>query len=172
MTGNAIAKEIVDAAFRIHTTLGPGLLESVYDAVLAYELSRRGLRAVRQQPIPVVYEGVRIDTGFRAGLVVEDKVIVEVKSVETLAPVHKKQLLTSLNLSPTRRQASWLAHQLPRGADQRRHHARGQRTRRRCSRQVAKPQRRVGIPRHPLLGISRAQPGRSPWLFLASPSRQ
>jgi len=77
MTENAIAREIVDAAFRIHTTLGPGLLESVYDAVLAYELGRRGLRTVRQQPIPVVYENVRIDTGFRADLVVEDKVIVE-----------------------------------------------------------------------------------------------
>ena len=66
MTENAIAKEVVDAAFRIHTTLGPGLLESVYDTVLAYELGRRGLRTVRQQPIPVVYEGIRIDTGFRA----------------------------------------------------------------------------------------------------------
>ena len=87
MTENAIAKEIVDAAFRIHTTLGPGLLESVYDAVLAYELGRRGLRTVRQQPIPVVYEEVRIDTGFRADLVVEDKVIVEIKSVELIAPV-------------------------------------------------------------------------------------
>jgi GxxExxY protein len=96
MTGNAIAKEIVDAASRIHTTLGPGLLESVYDTVLAYELGRRGLRTVRQQPIPVVYENVRIDTGFRADLVVEDKVIVEIKSVESLAPVHKKQLLTYL----------------------------------------------------------------------------
>lgn len=83
MTENAIAKQIVDAAVRVHTTLGPGLLESVYDTVLAYELGRRGLRTVRQQPIPVVYEGVRIDTGFRADLVVEDKVIVEVKSVES-----------------------------------------------------------------------------------------
>jgi len=102
MTENAIAKEIVDAAFRIHTTLGPGLLESVYDAVLAYELGRRGLRTVRQQPIPVVYENVRIDTGFRADLVVEDKVIVEIKSVELLAPLHKKQLLTYLRLADKR----------------------------------------------------------------------
>jgi len=62
MTGNAIATEIVDAAFRIHTTLGPGLLESVYQTVLAYELGRRGLRTVSQQAIPVVYENVRIDT--------------------------------------------------------------------------------------------------------------
>ena len=77
------------AAFRIHTTLGPGLLESVYDAVLAHELSRRGLRIARQQPIPVIYDNVRIDIGFRADLIVEDKVIVEIKSVEALAPVHK-----------------------------------------------------------------------------------
>lgn len=102
MTENAIAKEIVDAAFRIHTTLGPGLLESVYDAVLAFELDRRGLRTVRQRPIPVVYETVRIDTGFRADLIVEDKVIVEIKSVEVLAPVHKKQLLTYLRLADKR----------------------------------------------------------------------
>jgi len=102
MTENAIAKEIVDAAFRIHTTLGPGLLESVDQTVLAYELGRRGLRAVSQQAIPVVYDGIRIDTGFRADLVVEDKVIVEIKSVESLAPVHKKQLLTYLRLADKR----------------------------------------------------------------------
>ncbi len=102
MTENAIAKEIVDAAFRIHTRLGPGLLESVYDTVLAYELDRRGLRAVRQQAIPVVYENVRIATGFRADLIVDDKVIVEVKSVELLAPVHRKQLLTYLRLADKR----------------------------------------------------------------------
>ena len=102
MTENAVAKEIVDAAFRIHTALGPGLLESVYQTVLAYELGRRGLRAVSQQAIPVVYESVRIDTGIRADLVVEDKVIVEIKSVECLAPVHKKQLLTYLRLAASR----------------------------------------------------------------------
>ena len=102
MTGNDIAREIVDAAFRIHTTLGPGLLESVYDAVLAYELARRGLRTVRQQPIPSSMTNVRIDTGFRADLIVEDKVIVEVKSVEILAPLHKKQLLTYLRLADKR----------------------------------------------------------------------
>jgi GxxExxY protein len=102
MTENAIAKEIVDAAFRIHTTLGPGLLESVYDKVLAYELGRRGLRTVRQQPIPVVYENVRIDIGFRTDLIVEDKVIVEIKSIELLAPVHKKQLLSYLRLADKR----------------------------------------------------------------------
>ena len=102
MTENAIATEIVDAAFRIHTTLGPGLLESVYQTVLAYELGRRGLRTVSQQPIPVVYENIRIDTGFRADLGVEDKVIIEIKSVELIAPVHKKQLLTYLRLADKR----------------------------------------------------------------------
>lgn len=102
MTENAIAKEIVDAAFRVHTTLGPGLLESVYETVLAYELNRRGLRTERQQAVPVAYEGVRIETGFRADLIVEDKVILEIKSVEQLAPVHKKQLLTYLRLAGKR----------------------------------------------------------------------
>lgn len=102
MNENAIAKEIVDAAFRIHTTLGPGLLESVYETVLSYELSKRGLRIVRQQAIPVVYENVRMDEGFRADLIVEEKVIVEIKSIETLAPVHRKQLLTYLKLADKR----------------------------------------------------------------------
>jgi GxxExxY protein len=102
MIENAIAKEIVDAAFRVHTTLGPGLLESVYQTVLAYELGRRGLRAVSQQAVPVVYDGICIDTGLRADLVVEDKVIVEIKSVEVLLPVHKKQLLTYLWLADKR----------------------------------------------------------------------
>jgi GxxExxY protein len=102
MTENDFAKQIVDAAFHIHTTLGPGLLESVYHAVLAYELAQRGLRAVSQQPIPVVYGKIRIDIGFRADLIVEDQVIVEIKSVEVLAPVHKKQLLTYLRLADKR----------------------------------------------------------------------
>jgi GxxExxY protein len=102
LTENAIAKEIVDTAYHIHVTLGPGLLESVYQTVLAYELGRRGLRAVPQQSVPVVYENVRIDAGFRADLVVEDKVIVEIKSVESLAPVHYKQLLTYLRLANKR----------------------------------------------------------------------
>ena len=102
MTENEIATEIVDAAFRIHTMLGPGLLESVYDAVLAHELGRRGFRFVRQQPIPVVYEGFRIEAGFRADLIVEDKVIVEIKSVEIIHPVHRKQLLTYLRLADKR----------------------------------------------------------------------
>lgn len=98
MTENEIATQIVDAAFKIHTKLGPGLLESVYEVLLAHELQRRGLQVVRQMPIPVIYEGIRFDEGFRADLIVEDKVIVELKSVETIAPVHKKQVLTHLRL--------------------------------------------------------------------------
>jgi len=102
MDENAIARQIVDAAYRVHTTLGPGLLESVYEAALAYELEKRGLRISRQQPIPVVYEEVRIQTGFHADLLVEDQVIVEIKAVETVAPAHKKQLLTYLKLADKR----------------------------------------------------------------------
>ena len=102
MTENEVAAQIVDAAYRIHTTLGPGLLESAYEIVLAYELEKRGLRTVRQQETPIVYEGARLEIGFRADLIVEDKVIVEIKSVETLAPVHKKQLLTHLRLADKR----------------------------------------------------------------------
>jgi GxxExxY protein len=102
VTENAIAREIVDAAFRIHTVLGPGLLESAYDAVLAHELGRRGLGVLRQQAIPVVWENLRIDTAFRADLVVEGKVIVEVKSVEHITAIHKKQLLTYLRLADKR----------------------------------------------------------------------
>lgn len=98
MTENEIATQVVDAAFKIHTTLGPGLLESVYEVLLAHELQKRGLRVVRQVSIPIVYEGIRFDEGFRADLIVEDKVIVELKSIETVAPVHKKQVLTHLRL--------------------------------------------------------------------------
>ncbi len=102
MTENEIAKEIVDVAYKIHTKLGPGLFESVYEAVLTYELEKRGLRVVRQQPIAVIYDGIRLEEGFRADLVVEDKVIIELKSVEATHPVHKKQLLTYLRLSNKR----------------------------------------------------------------------
>ena len=101
MTENEIAKQIVDVAFKIHTTFGPGLLESVYET-MAYELQKRGLRVRRQQAIPVVYEDVKMDLGFRADLIVEDKVVVEIKSVEAIAPVHKKQLLTYLRLTDKR----------------------------------------------------------------------
>ena len=102
MDENEVAKQIVDAAYRIHTSLGPGLLESAYEAVLAYELEKRGLRTVRQQVVPIIYPSARIETGFRADLIVEDKVIVEIKSVEAVAAVHKKQLLTHLRLADKR----------------------------------------------------------------------
>ena len=102
VTENEVAKQIVDAAFRVHTSLGPGLLESVYEVLLADELEQRTLRTVRQQPVPVVYHGTRIEMGFRADLIVEDKVIVDIKSVEAIAPVHKKQLLTHLRLADKR----------------------------------------------------------------------
>jgi GxxExxY protein len=102
MTENAVAREIVDAAYRIHKILGPGLLESVYETVLTGELQKRGLRATAQQPVPVVYEGTRFEMGFRADLIVEDKVIVEIKSVEKIAAVHKKQLLSYLRLADKR----------------------------------------------------------------------
>jgi GxxExxY protein len=99
---NPISKEIVDAAYKIHTTLGPGLLESVYEVVLTYELKQRGLRVERQVPIPIEYEGIRFEEGFRLDLLVEDKVIVEIKSMEEISNVHKKQLLTYLKLKGLR----------------------------------------------------------------------
>lgn len=102
MTENEIARQIVDAAYKVHTTLGPGLLESAYEAVLAYELSQRGLRAECQVPMPVRYGAVALEVGFRADMIVEDKVIIELKSVEKVAPVHAKQLLTYLKLADRR----------------------------------------------------------------------
>jgi GxxExxY protein len=96
---NEIAKHILDAAFAVHTKLGPGLLESVYEVVLAYELQKRGLAAERQKPVPILYDDIRFDEAFRSDLVVDRKVIVELKSVEQLLPVHAKQLLTQLRLS-------------------------------------------------------------------------
>ena len=102
MTENEIAAIIVDVAYRIHKQLGPGLLESVYEAIMAYELRKRGLRVLQQQALPVIHEEVRMDVGFRADLIVEGKVIVEIKSLEVLAPVHKKQLLTYLRVADKR----------------------------------------------------------------------
>lgn len=102
MHENEIARIIVDSAFKIHTTLGPGLLESVYETVLAYELEGRGLNVRTQQPIPVIYEKVKLDLGFRADIIANDRVVVEVKSVEAVAPVHAKQLRTYLRLTDTK----------------------------------------------------------------------
>ena len=102
MTENKIAKIIVDAAYQIHVRLGPGFLESVYETVLAYELKKRGLNVVRQVPVPVIYDDLDFEEGFRADLIVEDRVIIELKSVENILPVHKKQLLTYLRLKDCR----------------------------------------------------------------------
>jgi GxxExxY protein len=102
MTENQIATAVVDAAFKIHTTLGPGLFESIYETILEYELQKRGLRVAHQIPLPVQYEEVRLALGFRVDLIIDGKVIIEVKSVEALAPVHKKQLLTYLRLTDLR----------------------------------------------------------------------
>ncbi|MBC7390186.1 MAG: GxxExxY protein [Opitutaceae bacterium] len=99
LSENGIASVIVDSAFHIHTTLGPGLLESVYEEILYYELTKKGLLVERQKQIPVIWSGIRMDIGFRSDLIVENKVIIEIKSVETLAPVHPKQLLTYLKLT-------------------------------------------------------------------------
>ena len=102
MHENEIAKVIVDAAYHIHVELGPGLLESVYEVVLAFELTKRGLRVVRQKPVPIVYEGLEFEEGFRADLIVADKVVVELKSIENVLPVHFKQLRTHLRLTDYR----------------------------------------------------------------------
>ena len=98
MTENEIASAILDAAFKIHRALGPGLLESVYQATLNFELQNRGLLVIQQVGLPVYYEDIKLELGFRVDLIVGEKVIIEIKSVEALAPVHRKQLLTYLRL--------------------------------------------------------------------------
>ena len=102
MNENDLSRIIVDSAFKIHTTLGPGLLESVYEAVFVHELRKRGLEILSQQAIPVIYEEVKLDLGFRADIIVNRKVVIEVKSAETIAPVHAKQLRTYLRLMDLR----------------------------------------------------------------------
>ena len=94
-----IARQTIDCGFHIHKKLGPGLLESVYEAVLAASLERNGLRVARQKPIAIQFEGLTILDGFRADLIVDDRLIIEVKSVERTAPVRAKQLLTYLRLT-------------------------------------------------------------------------
>ena len=102
MNENEIARRVVDACFAIHISLGPGLLESAYEKILLYELNRSGLCVRSQVSLPVVWKDVEISPAFRADLIVEDKVIVELKSVDTLAPVHAKQLLTYLKIADKR----------------------------------------------------------------------
>jgi GxxExxY protein len=99
MTENEIATAIVNAAYTIHKKLGPGLLESVYEKTVMHELLKAGFEVRRQQPFPFVYESLRMNIGFRADLIVADKVIVEIKSIEAIAPVHRKQLLTYLKVT-------------------------------------------------------------------------
>jgi GxxExxY protein len=99
---NEIAKIVVDAAYQIHQALGPGLLESVYEVILAHELRKRGLIVERQTPVSIVWDNIRFEEGFRADLLVEDKVIVELKSKEQVIPVDKKQVLTHLRLTDKR----------------------------------------------------------------------
>jgi GxxExxY protein len=94
-----IAKAAVDCGFHIHKGIGPGLLESVYEALLADGLARRGLFVERQKPLPISFEGVQLNEGYRVDLLVEGELIIEIKSVERIVPVHGKQLLTYLRLA-------------------------------------------------------------------------
>ena len=99
MTENDISYKIRGAIFNVYNALGPGLLESVYQSALEYELKKDGLKVRREVPLPVYYDNVKLEVGFRLDLLVEDKVIIELKSVESLADVHHKQVLTYLKLS-------------------------------------------------------------------------
>ena len=97
-----VATQIVDACFKVHSALGPGLLESVYEVCLAHEFQKRGLAFDRQKVLPVVYDGVQIESGLRLDFLVEKRVIVEMKAIEEIAPVHQAQVLTYLKLTGTR----------------------------------------------------------------------
>jgi GxxExxY protein len=99
MTENEISREVLDAAFKVHTALGPGLLESSYQECLAYELKKSGLKVVKEKPLPLVYEEVKLECGYRVDLLVENKFIVEIKSVDSLNDIHLAQLLTYLKLA-------------------------------------------------------------------------
>ncbi len=99
MHENEISKEILNAAFKVHTALGPGLLESAYQECLFYELKKRGLQVEKEKPLPLIYEEVKLEIGYRIDLLVENKVIIELKSVEALNDVHLAQILTYLKLS-------------------------------------------------------------------------
>ena len=99
---NAITEQIIGSAMEVHRAIGPGLLESAYEACLVYELRERGLRVEQQMPLPIIYRGVRLDCGYRLDLVVADCVIVEIKAVEKLNSVHEAQLLSYLKLANCR----------------------------------------------------------------------
>jgi GxxExxY protein len=102
MRENNLARIVVDVAYHIHRELGPGLLESVYHSVMFHELTKRGLQVTSQLPVPVLWDGIAIEVGFRADLIVEGILLIELKSVEQIAAVHKKQLLTYLRLANCR----------------------------------------------------------------------
>ena len=102
MTENEISKVVVDASIQVHRALGPGLLESVYEVVLAHELEKRGLQVERQVPVPIEYGNVRFNEGFRADIIVDGKVILELKSVEGISASHRKQIQTYLRLTGMR----------------------------------------------------------------------
>jgi GxxExxY protein len=99
MHENQISKIVVDTAYKIHSTMGPGLFESVYEKIMFYELTSLRLHVERQKKLPVIWKEQKIELGFRADLIIENKVIIEIKSIERLAPVHSKQLLTYLKLT-------------------------------------------------------------------------
>lgn len=99
MTENEIAKEVVDLCFKIHTQYGPGLFESVYEEIFCYECAKKNIPFLRQHPIPLIHEEIKMDIGFRADVIIDNKVVIELKSIEDLAPVHYKQVLTYLKLT-------------------------------------------------------------------------
>jgi GxxExxY protein len=99
MRTNEITGHVVDAAMKVHSALGPGLLESAYEACVAYELRKRGLKVLTQEPLPVIYDNVRLDLGYRIDLLVADSVVVELKTVTKVSPLHEAQLLSYLKLS-------------------------------------------------------------------------
>ncbi|MBN1521129.1 MAG: GxxExxY protein [Candidatus Aureabacteria bacterium] len=96
---NQITKEIVDSAIAVHNELGPGLLESTYEACLVYELGKKGLKVEQQKALPITYKDIKLDCGYRIDILVDEKVIIELKSVEKLEPIHKAQVLSYLKLS-------------------------------------------------------------------------
>lgn len=99
MNRNEISGAVVDAAMKIHSALGPGLLESAYCICLKHELIKRGLKVSSEVPLPLVYDGIKLDAGYRLDLVVDDTVIVELKAIEALAPIHQAQIISYLKLS-------------------------------------------------------------------------
>lgn len=102
ITENEIATKILDICFKIHRRYGPGLFESVYEEVLCYELIKDDIEFKRQYPIPLIHETIRLEAGFRADLIIKNKVLIELKSIEMIAPVHKKQVQTYLKLTGLR----------------------------------------------------------------------